>query len=330
LCKLYLYITGTDWVRLPLMSPKDAPRHPIKVVSNRTGLTPEVLRIWEKRYSVVSPGRSSGGQRLYSDQDIERLRLLRALTLGGRRIGELSKQSTPALQRILAEDQRSTPPQRPGPEIPSHSPAEFVGMAVNAVTRMDEQELRSVLARAHSTFSTTDLVEGMVGPLARELGAQWACGEIEVFQEHFATVEIRRLLIRVMESASTRKKDPGILVSTPVGEEHELGAMLVAAVAAAEGWRVVYLGPNLPAADIAEAARSQKVLAVALSAVYSNNTGLEAEFRDLRERLPKKIRLLIGGAALTLSPRALRELGAESVSSLHELPGVLSRIASEG
>jgi methanogenic corrinoid protein MtbC1 len=106
--------------------------------------------------------------------------------------------------------------------------------------------------------------------------------------------------------------------------------MLVAAVAAAEGWRVVYLGPNLPAADIAEAARSQKVLAVALSAVYSNNTGLEAEFRDLRERLPKKIRLLIGGAALTLSPRALRELGAESVSSLHELPGVLSRIASEG
>jgi methanogenic corrinoid protein MtbC1 len=309
---------------------EETPRHPIKVVSNRTGLTPEVLRIWEKRYSVVSPGRSSGGQRLYSDQDIERLRLLRALTLGGRRIGELSKESTPALQKILAEDQRATPPERPGPETPSRSPAEFVAMAMDAVTRMDEQELRSVLARAHSTFGTTDLVEGVVGPLARELGAQWARGEIQVFKEHFATVEIRRLLIQVMESASTRKKDPGILVSTPVGEEHELGAMLVAAVAAAEGWRVIYLGPNLPATDIAEAAKSQKVLAVALSAVYSKNTSsLEAEFRDLRDQLAKKTHLLIGGAALTLSPRALRELGAESLSNLHELPGVLGRIASE-
>ena len=107
-------------------------------------------------------------------------------------------------------------------------------------------------------------------------------------------------------------------------------AGLSAAVAAAEGWRVIYLGPNLPTSDIAEAATSQKVLAVALSAVYSTNaSSLEAEFRELRERLPGSIKLLIGGAALTLSPKTLGELGAESVSSLHELPGVLERIASE-
>ena len=315
----------------PRKSQEETPRHPIKVVSNRTGLTPEVLRIWEKRYAVVSPGRSSGGQRLYSDLDIERLRLLRALTLGGRRIGELSKLSTPKLQKILAEDQRSAPPERPGgSESSSHSPTKFVEMAVAAVTAMDEQELRSVLARAHSTFGSTDLVEGVVSPLARELGARWSQGKLEIFQEHLATVEIRRLLTRVMESASTRKKVPGILVSTPVGEEHEIGAMLVGAVAAAEGWRVIYLGPNLPASDIAEAARSQKVLVVALSAVYSPNiSSLESEFRDLRGRLPAKTHLLIGGAALNLSARTLRELGAESVSNLHELPGVLNRIASE-
>lgn len=302
--------------------------HPIKVVANRTGLSPEVLRVWEKRYAVVKPKRSPTGRRIYSDQDIERLRVLRALTLGGRRIGDLSKLSTVALQEMLAEDQRASPPEpRATPVSAGHSPEDMVELALAAVTELDERALRSVLARAHTAFAASDLVEEVIGPVAREIGARWARGEIEVFHEHFATVEIRRLLTRIIESASTNHQDPGIIVSTPATEEHELGAMLVAAVAATEGWRVVYLGPNLPASDIGDAATSQNASAVALSVVYPQNLPrFEQELADLRERLPKKTCLLVGGAAASLSARSLRSLGAESVTNLHDLPGVLRRI----
>jgi hypothetical protein len=98
-------------------------------------------------------------------------------------------------------------PEPPGIEVPSRSPAESLDTAMSAVTRMDEQELRSALVRARSVCGSTDLVEGVVGPFARELGAQWTRGGVEAFQEHVATVEIRWLPIRIAESASTRKED---------------------------------------------------------------------------------------------------------------------------
>jgi DNA-binding transcriptional MerR regulator len=81
-------------------------RHPIQVVVRRTGLTADVLRAWEKRYGVIEPGRSEGGRRLYSDRDIERLRLLRRATGAGRRISQIAGLATEELAALVKEDER--------------------------------------------------------------------------------------------------------------------------------------------------------------------------------------------------------------------------------
>jgi len=306
------------------------PRHPIKVVSGRTGLTPEVLRVWEKRYGVVRPERTEGGQRLYSDQEIERLRLLRALTLEGRRIGEMSRLDTEELRALLIEDQDAERPPTPSPTHSSLAPdaADLKERALRAVEDLDQPGLRSALARTQVTLGAATMIEEVLSPLIHELGARWARGNLKIHQEHFATVEIRRLLDLVMDSAPVDGNDPRLVVSTPAGELHELGAMLVAGTAAAEGWRVTYLGPNLPAEEIAAAARSLGATAVALSVVFPQVAGLETEIRQLRSRLPRRIALFVGGAAFDAQPGLPATLGAERVENLDGFRAVLRRLAS--
>ena len=90
----------------------DTPRHPVRLVASRTGLSPHVLRAWERRYGVVAPHRSAGGQRLYSDHDVERLRQLRQLTGRGHSISRIASLSLADLQRLeqLAPPAPAMPP----------------------------------------------------------------------------------------------------------------------------------------------------------------------------------------------------------------------------
>jgi DNA-binding transcriptional MerR regulator len=311
----------------PKQPNRDSSRHPIKVVASRTGLSPEVLRVWEKRYGVVAPGRTQGGQRLYSDEEIERLRLLRALTLEGRRIGEVSALSTEQLRALLIEDQDARP--RTETEVlPSADATNLMVQALRAVEDLDQQGLRSTLARAQINLGVTEFVEGVVAPLARDLGARWARADLQIHQEHFATVEIRRVLTRIMEAVTMDETKPRLVVSTTSGEHHELGALLAAAVAAGEGWRLTYLGPNLPAEDIAQAVGSLDATAVALSVVYPQNLPVaEEELRQLRAQLPRKVSIIVGGPAFGPHPAIVREIGAEWVPDLRHFPALLERLA---
>src|SRR5512141_668232 len=88
---------------MPTSTESQTPRYPVRLVALRTGLTPHVLRAWERRYGVVSPGRTEGGQRLYSELDIERLRLLRRLTDGGHAIRRIASLPLAELARLDEE-----------------------------------------------------------------------------------------------------------------------------------------------------------------------------------------------------------------------------------
>jgi methanogenic corrinoid protein MtbC1 len=123
--------------------------------------------------------------------------------------------------------------------------------------------------------------------------------------------------------------DPRLVVSTPSGEDHELGAMLAAVIAAGEGWRITYLGPNLPAEDIAQAALALHATAVALSVVYPQNLpGAESELRQLRGRLPAGVSIIVGGHAFGSHSTALRETGALWIDDLREFPAVLAKLGN--
>jgi MerR family transcriptional regulator, light-induced transcriptional regulator len=306
-------------------TPSADPRYPVRLVALRTGLSPHVLRAWERRYHVVSPTRTDGGQRLYSDLDVERLLRLRRLTERGHAIGRLALLPLPELVRLEEE----APADRL--ETASAEAAEAVTAALQATRRLDDLELQAVLERAAITLGVPVFLDQVVTPLLKRIGEGWSQHTVSVAQEHMASVVIRRVLGWLMRVYEVRKGAPRVVVATPPHYAHEFGALMAAASAAAEGWSVTYLGPDLPVADLVSAVGLSGARAVAISAVHQPQQGADllGMLRDTRARLPADVTLLVGGTR-ALEVRAQAEAaGARVVESLAEFRGLLPRLARE-
>jgi methanogenic corrinoid protein MtbC1 len=310
----------------------DKPRHPIQVVSRRTGISTDVLRAWERRYGAVTPWRSDSQRRLYSDQDIDRLTLLRRATEAGHSIGQLATLADTDLLRIVAEDltatiSRTTPEEKP--EAPT-SVDDTVRDALEAARRLDPRGLLTVLQRASLLLSPGDLVERVCVPLMRTLGDLWHRGELGIAHEHMATAVVRGLLSDLALLPDVSGTGPTLVVATPRGQQHELGALVVAATATATGWKVTYLGTDVPATDVAEAVRRTEAGAVALSITLPDRNGdLVEELRSLREQISNDTVLIVGGMAAPSYVHQLRDLGALMLGDMPSLRAILSSLRSE-
>jgi MerR family transcriptional regulator, light-induced transcriptional regulator len=305
-------------------SDPDRPRHSIRVVAERTGLTPDVLRVWERRYGAVTPARSAAGQRVYSDQELERLRLLQRAISVGRSIGSIASLSTKDLEELVQEDDEAKPP-----HSTVYSPSSYgaeTEVAISLIRTLDGAGLEAHLRRKLAGVGVSAFVDGMVGPLLLRVGDEWHVGRMTIAQEHLASSVVKQVLATIIGSPMHAEGAPGMLVATPAGDHHELGALLAAATATAEGWRVVNLGPDLPAAEIAAAAVQTRVALVALSLVYAPDAR-EAirELQELRVSLPNEIPLLLGGAAALRMKDRIRMDGIQVVGSFAELRGALKR-----
>jgi len=304
-------------------------RHPIQVVVRRTGLTADVLRAWEKRYGVVEPGRSEGGRRLYSDEDIERLRLLRRATGVGRRISQIAGLATKELAALVKEDEREEAVVAVKPDLETLQAAEvYLRGALAAVGKLDARELEAVLERAMVTLSAGAFVERVAAPFLRRVGDLWSHGDVTPANEHLASAVMLRVVGRVIEAAEPSGSALSLVVATPAQQLHEFGALFAAATAAAEGWRVTYLGRDLPASDIAGAARDTSADAVALSIVYAPDPAVvESELRELRGQLAVNAPLLVGGAAVPSLKKVLDEIEAVQLSDMDELRATLAQLS---
>ena len=299
--------------------------HPLRVVMRRTGLSADLLRAWERRYGVVTPARSASGRRLYSDADIERLRLLYRATLVGRSIGQVAGLSTRELAALVRRDAAAEGPREGttahvGGDQALHltaPSADYLDAGLRAVERLDAAALEAALRRAAVALAADAFLDALIAPLLERVGTGWREGMLRPVHGHLASVVLRRALDRVIETAAPTAAAPRVVVATPVGQIHELGAMLAAAAAAAEGWRVTYLGAGLPAEDIAEAAVVTRGRAVALSIVYpAGDPAVVSEIRRLARRLPSGVTLIAGGAAAPAYRPVLDEVGAVLSASL--------------
>ncbi len=301
----------------------------MQVVTRRTGLSAEVLRVWERRYRVVTPARTETGRRLYSDHDIERLRLLYRATLGGRTIGQIAALPAAELAELIRQDGEADRPRMDVSLGWTDAPAaqEIIDACLRAIDRIDPASLDGVLRRALVELPAPIFLDLIVAPLLEAVGTRWRDGTLRPVHEHLATVVVRRVLERVSDLATAPGATPLLVVSTPVGQAHELGALLVAASAAVEGWAVAYLGPGLPAEDIAEAARATRARAVALSLAHPpNDKSVMAELGRLGSLLPPATVLLVGGAAAPAYAGEIERAGAEQVPSLEALRGRLQAL----
>lgn len=309
---------------------REEPRHPMGVVVHRTGLTPHVLRAWERRYGAVSPGRTKGGQRLYSDMDVGRLRLLKRATEGGRAIGAVASLSTEEVARLVGEDARAV--EGPGRVSEAGTVAgeqetqRVLGECLRAAERLDGAGLKGELMRAAVRVTVWELLYGVVTPLLTRVGELWEAGELRPAQEHVVSAAVRQVLdwlLTDMASGAGGESGPVLVLGTVEGELHEFGAMLAGVVAADVGWRVVYLGPSLPAAELAMAAERSGAWAVGVSVVCMEgpvSPRVRDELVSLRAQLAEEVWLLVGGRR----SRGVVPAGATWVEDLESLRGVLA------
>ena len=284
-------------------------KYPIKVVSQMTGLSEFVIRAWEKRYDAVIPSRTETNRRLYSEEDIEKLRLLNEAVQKGHNIGGIARLSIIDLKSIL-DHKRSNVDKLASEEIISDVNS-LLDICIEAVKAYDAKELETILLKASAKFSQPQLIENLITPLAYKLGELWHEGEIRVANEHLATAVIRSFLAQLIENNDPDENAPIIISATPRGQDHELGAMIVGVTAAPLGWKVIYLGPNLPVEEIAAVADSLEAKVVALSIVYpGDNQQLKMDLMNLKRILPESVSIIIGGRAASGYLDIIDEIGA--------------------
>ena len=300
-----------------------AAHHSIKIVARRTGLSAHVIRIWEKRYGATEPERTTTNRRLYSEEQLERLSLLRDITQAGHSIGHVAKLPLAKLKSLAAETSGANkPPARTRSSAPV-SPS-YLDECVAAVRALDSKALEDSLKRAATTLGAQGLLQRVVAPLAQTIGELWRDGGITAAHEHFASAVMRIFLGHAAKPFAGADNAPVLVVATPTGQLHELGALLVGAAAANLGWHVTYLGASLPAAEIAGAARQNRARAVALSLVYpEDDSRLEGELTRLRELLPADVVVLVGGRAMPAYRDVLEKIGALQIKDLAHLCATL-------
>jgi DNA-binding transcriptional MerR regulator/methylmalonyl-CoA mutase cobalamin-binding subunit len=295
----------------------------IKVAANRTGLTSHVIRVWEKRYGAVTPERTGTKRRLYSDEQIERLGLLRDITKAGHSIGHVAKLPTDKL-RQLAREAREIPAAAPPSTRAATAPEALLEECVAAVKALDARSLDETLKRGAAQLGAQGLLQRVIAPLAQMIGDLWREGSLTAAHEHFATAVIRVFLGQAARPFAGTDQSPVLVVATPSGQLHELGALLAGAAAANLGWHVTYLGPSLPAAEIIGAARQNRARAVALSLVYpEDDPKLVAELAAIRQSLPPEVPLLVGGRAMPAYRDGLKGIGVVLVEDLVQFGSAL-------
>lgn len=308
-------------------SEEKKPRHPIGVASRRTGLGQDVIRAWERRYGAVVPERTDTGRRLYSDEDVRHLLLLKRVVDGGRRISDVAALSADELENLASEDQAAAPQESVRMSVDAESPLEA---AVEAATRLDGACLEAIFSEAALAMSAPVMRQKLIVPLLTEIGERWREGTVRVAHEHLATSIVRVFVDGMRNRSITGDNRPKILITTTSGQRHELGALMAAAAAEEVGWEAIYLGASLPAEEIGAAARQSKARAVGLSLVYRDDVRIAEELRAIRHYLADDVALVVGGGAATELGDVIADLGGHHVGDMIEFQSLLDTIRGSG
>lgn len=266
-----------------------ARRFRIEEVRRETGVPKETLRIWERRYAFPRPGRDPAGERLYSQTDIDKLKLMKKLVDRGHRPSVIVGHSQDALHALLVESEEQRPHPRDGHRIEP---------LLHALKSHDVQALRDELNESMHRQGLELFVLETVAPLTAAVGAMWVVGDIEVFEEHLYSEVIQSVLRDAMHALPTREGKPRVLLTTPQGEQHQLGLLMAQVLLALEGAQCISLGTQTPHRDIAKAAIAHRAEVVALSISSSYAVSAASQLLDDLDRLlPGEVEVWIGGGA---------------------------------
>jgi methanogenic corrinoid protein MtbC1 len=294
----------------------------IGALSRATGIAVETLRTWENRYGFPVPERKPSGHRVYPTSSVPRLRRIGEALARGHRAGQVVGATEDDLGRLL----EATSPEHTGPAPTSFtiSDEHVLPEMLRLVSSFDADRLTRVLLGEWARLGPLDFLETRIGPLLRAVGDAWETGRLEVRHEHFVSERVGDLLRSLRLRFEERALGPLFVFASLPGESHGLGLQMSALVLAAAGCRILYLGTEVPTAQIASLARDLSARAVAVSVSSANRTTATAShLRSLRADLPRRVTLLVGGDG---APKA-RE-GTEVIRDLRRLDEWARRIVA--
>lgn len=291
----------------------------IASVERETGLSKDILRVWERRYGFPVPTRDGHGERVYPPDQVEKLRVISRLLDRGLRPGRLVNVPLAELRERF-QARASLPTLAEEAAVSALEP--MMQEAIGLLKRYDEPGVRALLARVLLRLGLHRFVIDFVAPLTELVGDAWSSGEIAVSQEHLYAEQMQSLIRHGIGSIHPGARQPTVLLTTLPGEEHQLGLLMAQVCLAAEGARCVSLGVQTPPSDVVQAARTQGADAVGLS--FSEALKLNAAYgmlEDLRARLPVNIEIWAGGKLWTRAHRPVH--GVRFVTRLTQIPELL-------
>lgn len=294
-------------------------RHTIKAVSKQTGISPHLIRAWERRYNAVTPERTSTNRRLYSDDDIERLSLLYIATQKGESIGQVAPLPTEQLRQIAGDMEERDSGLINGENLGRLAEKDIINKSVELTEDLDRAGLYRILLESEARFSKPVLLEKIVIPFMHKIGDLWEDGTLKVVHEHLASAVVRSFLGELLLSQNPPENGPAIIGTTPAGHDHEFGAIIAVISAISEGWRGIYLGSDLPADEIAYGAQKYGAGVIALSLVYpADDPRIQLELHRLRRLVGDETIIIAGGKSVDNYRDSLREIDAIRVGSMAE------------
>ncbi len=297
----------------------------IKAVAQMSGLSAHTIRAWEKRYQILSPARSESNRRLYNAADVERLKLLRQAVQAGHSIGQVANLTDTTLLSLSVDSAESSVSKANFNQ--DRSPTEFLASCEIALDQMNQEVLEESLARGSANLGANELIEGVILPLVNILDARWNDGTVSISQEHLASAALRTYLDGIRSGLRASSHAPRLLVTTPKNQIHEIGALIVAAVSALEGWHVTYLGANMPSEEIAKAVKRCSADAVGLSIVYPlDDREIATELWQIRRQLGPAFPILIGGRGAANYAESIAEINGHNIQTLDSLRQTLTGI----
>jgi MerR family transcriptional regulator, light-induced transcriptional regulator len=298
-------------------SDEGSSRLSISAMERETGLSKDTLRVWERRYGFPMPTRDGFGERLYSADQLDKLKVMCRLIDSGYRPGKIVNLSLGHLES-LAEQAVATSSNQ-APTFLNHEDLELM---LDLCKTHQVDELRRLLSQASLRMGLERFVIDLVSPLTIKVGEAWARGHLEIFEEHLYTESIQVVLRNAISNIPVIGHGPRFLLTTFPIEPHGLGLLMAEAVLALHGAKCFSLGTQTPILEIVRAAKVQGINAVALSfSSYLNPNQVGEGLAALRQQLPANVEIWAGGLASVLQRKPPD--GVKVVTSLADIPAAL-------
>lgn len=285
----------------------DDPKYTIKAVAAQTGIRPVTLRAWERRHEVLTPHRSDNRYRLYSDRDVAILRWLKKRIDEGVSISNAISELR-SMTRNGAWPEAVPEAPAMGRVKPENPPQMYAEQLFRALIKHDEVRSGDILKEVLAGYDLITVCTQILVPTLVEIGEAWYRGDIRITTEHFASSYLRGKLLALMQSYPSRRGAPHLLIGGAPTEQHEIGALMMALLLRSEGYRVEYLGPDIPLEDLVDYARYEKPNMIILSA------SMESAAIELR-RMQEKVNRLrptpifgYGGMAFNIKPELRKQI----------------------